>query len=84
MLYDNLKKIEIQKKVYLDLKSKGVSIFAVDTDEVYMTTELKGNKTSSYHLIKVIIEVREILLLKGRKRLHIYGKKYYQKIVYLI
>ena len=33
------------KKLYLDLIKRVLVYFAVDTDEVYMTTELKGDKT---------------------------------------
>ena len=53
MLKFNLRKTEMPKDVYLNLKRTLVH-FAVDTCEVYMTTKLDGENTFFYPSTKVI------------------------------
>jgi type I site-specific restriction-modification system R (restriction) subunit len=75
------KKDRSPNELLFQFKKRAIVFFAVDTQEVYMTTRLSGNKTSFYHLIKAVMEEKEILtILMGLKRL-IFGKRYFKKIV---
>ncbi len=58
--------------------------FAVDTDEVYMTTELKGDKTFFLPFNKGNNMGKGNPVVEGKEKLLIFGKKYLLKIVYLI
>ena len=49
------------KEQLFKFKERSIVNFAMDTDEVYMTTKLAGEKTFFYHLIKAITEEQETL-----------------------
>ena len=75
------KKDRSPNELLFQFKKRAIVFFAVDTQEVYMTTRLAGSKTSFFHLIKDVMEEKETLTIPMDLKLHIFGKKYFKKIV---